>query len=250
MSYDYGRFVWFELVTKDAIAAKRFYPEVLGWKLAEMDMGPGGKYAMFNAGEVGVGGISMDPPQAGVPDHWISYVSVDDVDSTAKKVTAAGGEVLAEAFDIPTIGRMQPVADPTGAAFVLFKGASADKEAATGPGSIHWNELSTSDPDKAKAFYTEVLGYTVDSMDMPQGTYFMFKNGDAHRGGMMKAEHEGPSAWVQYVAVDNVDGAIARSKSNGGKLVMGPLNVEGVGRFAVVTDSQGGAIGLITPADK
>jgi uncharacterized protein len=248
MSYDYGRFIWFELMTQDAKAAKRFYPEVLGWKLAEMDMGPAGKYAMFHAGETPIGGIGMQAPPGGVPNHWASYVSVEDVDATAKKVEAAGGKLLADAFDVPTVGRMQPVADNTGAAFFLFKGATEDRAAATGSGAFHWNELTTDDPEKAKSFYEQALGYSVEAMDMPQGKYYLFKNGEESRGGMMKSPHEGPNAWVQYITVESVDDALERCKSNGGKGLMGPMDVEGIGRFAVLADDTGAAFGVITPA--
>ena len=164
------------------------------------------------------------------------------------RASAPGFVVLADAFDVPTVGRMQPVADNTGAAFVLFKGESEDKAPATGDGAFHWNELTTNDPDKAKTFYEQVLGYTVEAMDMPQGKYYMLKNGDVPRGGMMKSPHDGPPAWVQYVTVDDVDGALTRCKSSGGKSLMGPMDVDGVGRFAVLQDNSGAAIGVITPA--
>ena len=38
MAYDYGRFVWFELVADNKNKAKAFYAEVMGWTVKEIDM--------------------------------------------------------------------------------------------------------------------------------------------------------------------------------------------------------------------
>ena len=119
MTYDYGRFVWFEMVGPRPEEASRFYGEVVGWKVQTMDMPGGTKYPMAVAGEGPVGGFAELPQPDALP-HWISYVSVENVDAAAKKVQKLGGRALMEAFDVPSVGRMQPVADPHGAAFYLF----------------------------------------------------------------------------------------------------------------------------------
>ena len=45
-----GKFVWFELVSRDAKKAQAFYGEVLGWKVASFPMG-NVNYEMILAGE-------------------------------------------------------------------------------------------------------------------------------------------------------------------------------------------------------
>ena len=247
MSYDHGRFVWFELVTDDADRAKPFYAEVMGWKHTEMDMPGGVKYPMFLAGETPLGGYAP-PPKTDLPTHWVSYVSVDDVDAAAERVESAGGKILMDAFNAPGVGRMQPVADPEGAAFFLFKGETQDNDAATGAGSIHWNELMSKDPEKTIAFYRDVLGYEVETRQMPQGPYYVLKNGNEMRGGVMKLPVDAPSHWMQYVTVDDCDAALKRAKQNGGEIIGEVMDVEGVGRFAHLRDPLGAHIGVITPA--
>ena len=250
MAYDEGRFVWFELMSNDKEGAQRFYGEVLPWKFEEIDMGGGNHYPMIKVGDQGVAGFAPLPKE-GVPAHWASYVSVESVDEAAKKVVEAGGKTLMDAIDVPTVGRMQPVTDSEGAAFLLFSGANGDNDAVQGNGSFHWNELWAKDPEKVAAFYEKVLGYTHDVMPMPNGPYYVFKNGDKMRAGMMKSPIEGaPSFWLQYVQVDDCDAAVKRAVQNGGELQGEIMEVPGVGKFGIVKDTVGATLGYITPGQQ
>ncbi len=246
MSYDHGRFVWFELHTKDPDRATSFYPETLPWRIGQMPMQDGSHYTMIQAGETPIAGVLK--PDADVPTAWVSYVSVDDVDAAAKRVVTAGGATHMDAFDIPGVGRMQGVSDSQGGMFCLFKAETGDNPAAEGPGSVHWNELWTSDPKASLAFYENVLGYTHDEMEMPNGTYYVFKDGDQMRGGMLQAPSSDiPTMWLQYIAVDDCDATLARAKQNGASVIAEPVDAEGVGRFAILRDPVGGMIGVIKP---
>ena len=247
MTHDYGRFVWFELVSNNKDRAARFYSEVTGWKVDEMDMAAGIKYSAITTSGAHIGGY-VAPPSKDIPPHWVSYVSVENVDRSAKKVIGAGGRALMEAFDVPGVGRMQPMADPNGASFFLFHNASGDPAAPEGPGSIHWNELVTSSPEAAVAFYEKALGYTHDTVDMGGATYFVLKNGDAPRGGIQQAQGDAPDHWQQFVTVDDCDAAIERAQKSGGSVAVPAVEMAGVGRFAIVRDPVGATIGLIKPS--
>ena len=113
----HGEFYWNELMTNDVEKAKAFFTATLGWSFEGMNMMEGGTYWVAQSGGKGVGGImSMQgivPP--GVPPHWIGYIAVDDIDTRVGLVTANGGQILRAPFDIPGIGRIAIVADPTGA---------------------------------------------------------------------------------------------------------------------------------------
>lgn len=61
---------------------------------------------------------------AGVPNHWQVYFAVDDADGAASKVSAEGGQVIAEPFDIPSVGRSAVLGDPQGAVFSVLKPAA------------------------------------------------------------------------------------------------------------------------------
>lgn len=242
-----GKFVWIEHVSKDPKKAQAFYGEVLGWKIEGAPMGDF-TYEMIKVGDKTIGGYA---PAEGDAPHWISYLSVDDVDATAKKLVAAGGKTLGDAFDIPTVGRMQRVADPTGGRFNLFHSSMGDPaDVEKRPiGHVDWNELMTTDTAKAIAFYEKVFGYTHEDMPMPQGAYtILSKDGKARAGLMQVPVPQLPSHWIQYFVVDDTDAAVARGTRSGGQVKLPPTSVPEVGRFAILTDPLGAAFGLIKPA--
>jgi predicted enzyme related to lactoylglutathione lyase len=110
-----GAFSWCELMTTDPAAAKDFYVRLFGWELEEMSM-EGMTYTVVKAGGEAVGGIMAMPAEAqGIPPHWGSYVTVADVDATARKAQELGGKVLVPPLDIPGVGRFSVLQDPQGA---------------------------------------------------------------------------------------------------------------------------------------
>jgi hypothetical protein len=116
-----GAFCWNELATTDAEAAKKFYTELLGWKLKE-SQAAGVAYSEIVAGGSHVGGIyQMSAEQGGVPSHWMAYVAVDDVDASARRTEELGGKVSVPPMDIPNVGRFCVISDPTGARLSLIK---------------------------------------------------------------------------------------------------------------------------------
>lgn len=124
----------------------------------------------------------------------------------------------------------------------------------TAHGAFHWNELMTRDAAKAKDFYGKSLGWTFDDMPMgPDMTYTIIRSNGEMVGGMMQIggpAFEGvPDHWMSYIAVDDVDKRIEKLKAGGGKVMREPWVAEGVGRIAIVADSNGAAQGWMTPAD-
>ena len=112
-----GNSGWIGHSGPDQGKAKAFYQDVLGWTIEEMPMPDGGTYRVARLGEDMVAGIfQMDGPQfEGLPDHWVTYFAVDDVDASAKATVAAGGSLISEPFDVPGVGRFVMVRDAKGA---------------------------------------------------------------------------------------------------------------------------------------
>ncbi len=244
MAYQFGSFVWFELVVPDIDKAKRFYPETFGFGTSEMDMGDF-KYTMLTRGEQSIGGV-VNPQGGPQPPHWAQYLSVDDVDEALKRVEANGGKVLAPAFDIPTVGRMAPVADPQGATLMLFKGDKAEDRT----DAMHWNELWAKDAAGVLEFYKAVAKADVEEMAMPNGTYHILKaEKDRSTGGVMTSpDPKVPPMWLSFIEVDDADATLERAKANGGKVIKEPIDVENIGRFGIIADDQGAVVGVIKPA--
>jgi predicted enzyme related to lactoylglutathione lyase len=111
--FRHGAFGWCELMTTDVQAATRFYTELLGWTTEEV---PGMSYTVVKTGDVSIGGIMSSPPQAAcAPPHWGTYVTVDDVDATARKAQELGATTIVPLTDIPNVGRFYTFQDPQGA---------------------------------------------------------------------------------------------------------------------------------------
>jgi hypothetical protein len=111
----HGAFSWSELMTPDVAPAKKFYGKLFGWEMQDMPM-EGMTYTVLNAGGSPVGGIMATPKEAaGAPPHWGTYVTVSDVDATAKQAVELGGTLLVSPRDIPGVGRFCLIRDPQGA---------------------------------------------------------------------------------------------------------------------------------------
>jgi uncharacterized protein len=244
MTNKHGDFIWYELMTTDADAAGDFYGKVVGWTSTNAGQ-PGMDYRFFSSSDGsdtkdGVGGymaITPEVAEGGARPAWVGYIGVDDVDASVASITGAGGSILMPATDLDGVGRMAMVADPQGAPFYVMKGASDETSysfAATEPKSGHcaWNELATSDPEAAKAFYGAQFGWSKDGeLDM----------------GPMKMPEMPVSMWSFYFRVPDIDAAAETVTANGGTILVEPMEIPG-GEFSLnVMDPQGAAFGLVGP---
>lgn len=110
-----GSIHWTELHSTNLDADLKWLGETLGVTSQKMPM-PNGDYFILNTEDGTLGG-AMAQQQAGAPAFWLSWVQVDDVDETVKRVTRYGGKVLSPLMDVKEVGRMAVVADPTGGSF-------------------------------------------------------------------------------------------------------------------------------------
>jgi len=152
---------------------------------------------------------------------------------------------------VPTVGRMQMVKDPQGAAFYVIQPEPREPAADVAPqvGDASWLELMTTDASAAMTFYRDFFGWQPsDAMDMgAMGKYQMFNRGDRMIGGMMNKPPEmaqAPPHWAIYFRVPDIDAAVDRIKANGGKILNGPMEVPGGDRIVNAMDPQGASFSL------
>lgn len=119
-------------------------------------------------------------------------------------------------------------------------------ETASMTSTFCWNELMTGDVDAAKSFYSQLFGWESKEMDMgPNGTYTIYTNGGKDCAGMMKKPEEHvPTSWLSYVTVDDVDASTEKAKGLGANVCVQPTDIPNMGRFSVIIDPTGAAIGL------
>ena len=265
MTNRHGDFIWYELMTNDPDASQNFYAGLIGWTFKDSG-NPDMDYRLFSSATAEVGGffsLTKEMTDGGAQPFWAGYVAVDDVDASVTDMKAAGAAVHMEPHDIPMVGRIAFMADPQGAMFYLMKpippegdpDAQSVSFAATEPlvGHCAWNELASSDPAAAKAFYGKQFGWLPDGdMDMGElGKYEFWKVGDdrGHMIGAVMPLMPGMpmSAWTFYFRVPDIDAAAAYTKTNGGAALQEPTEIPGGEYSFSGIDPQGAPFGLVGP---
>jgi predicted enzyme related to lactoylglutathione lyase len=245
--YEPGTFSWADLGTDDPEAAKAFYVGLFGWQTEDVPMGGSGPYTMCSLADGVVCAIYGREPSAGPP-AWLSYVTVADAGATVDAARAAGAASAQDPFDVFDAGRMAVVEDPTGAHFAVWQaGTSIGATLVNVPGALCLNQLNTSDPERAAAFYTEVLGWRMEQVGTEPMPYWgIWTGAGGLNGGMMALQPGAPAShWLVYFATDDIDATAARTTDLGGRVLLAPMAVPG-GRIAVGIDPTGATFGLLT----
>ena len=246
-----GRPVWYELMTTDPSAAEKFYDKVVGWSSAPFQGSPEPYTVFKRSGDVQVAGLMKTPDGMNMPPFWSMYVAVPNLEEAVTHITRLGGSELSGIIDVPTVGRMQMLKDPQGAAFYIIQPTPREERPEVAPqvGEASWHELMTTDAEAAMKFYAEVFGWQPsEAMDMgAMGKYQMFNRPIGMIGGMMNKPKEManvPPNWGIYFLVSDINAAIERIKANGGQILNGPMEVPGGDWVVNAMDPQGAAFSL------
>jgi predicted enzyme related to lactoylglutathione lyase len=243
-------------MSPDVDASKAFYTAVFGWDAEDQFDDEGNRvYVMFSLGGKSVAGLGGQAPgMEGMPATWNTYIATDDIAATAAKVMENGGQVMMPPMQVFDAGEMAIFTDPTGAAFSVWKaGEHIGAEICNEPNTYSWNELMTRGVEDALVFYSKVFDWAYDPQEMPNGTYHVIAGGENNGlGGIMampdEMPDEVPNHWGVYFAVADIDDTIGKVNANGGGVVMGPMEIPGVGTMATIHDPAAGSFSLLQPA--
>jgi uncharacterized protein len=240
--------------TSDPVAAKAFYTSLFGWQAENLPGGEAGTYtALRHRGrEVAILYLqTREARAAAAPPHWTSYISVDDADATATRAGELGGAaVFRKPFDVSDAGRVAAIRDPTGAIVSLWQPRARIGAALVNDvGALCWNELATTNVERAKPFFGELLGWEYETDD---GGYTTVKNAGRSNGGMRRqteAERASQPNWLPYFAVESAEEATRKSEQLGGRGLAAATAVS-MGRFAVIADPQGAPFAVFQGKDR
>ena len=117
-------------------------------------------------------------------------------------------------------------------------------------GRFVWYELITTDVERARSFYANVLGWGTQEVAMPGMAYTLFTVGEASVSGLMSLPEDAKKMgakphWIGYVGVDDVDATDDRIKQLGGVVHVPPTDIPNVGRFSIVADPQMATLALL-----
>ena len=256
-----GSHVWYELMTTDPDGATKFYSAAVpGWSIGE-PIGGDQDYRMIGRSDGGFGGgvlnLTDEMQSHGARPIWLGYIGVDDVDATVAAIESRGGKALMPAFDIPQ-GRIAMVADPQGNPFYIMKpvppandpNGQSDVFSPTEEQRVAWNELTTSDPAAARAFYGDLFGWTSDEF-MPMGElgeYRFFAHAGTTIGAVCQPGPDGSAGWRYYIRVPSIAQAVEAVKGGGGTIAMGPHEVPGGDHIIIGRDPQNAEFALVGKA--
>lgn len=119
-------------------------------------------------------------------------------------------------------------------------------------GRFIWYELMSTDPEAAKTFYSDVVGWGVEEMEVAGEAYSAWNGERGHVGGVMQlpapaAAAGAPSHWLAYLATPNAAETAERAAELGATILFGPMEIPSIGSFAVIADPQGAAFAVFTP---
>lgn len=243
-----GRFVWQDLMTRDAAACRRFYEALFGWHFQESTRN-GKPYFIARLGGKPVGGIVEVKDPRVQEAAWLSYLSVDDIDKAVAQVRNAGGKVLVEPMSIVGIGRIAAVLDPEGAPLGL---AALDIAAPAEPSEplvarFFWREYFAHDAAKSLAFYKDLNGYQDSLSERPGAVAYHLLERNGPQAGLFQlpeAMSVVKANWLPYLRVDDPAAVSARVRDLGGRVILAPVPEVRNGTVAIVADPTGGAVAL------
>ena len=169
-SYANGQFSWVDYMSKDMAKATAFYQSLFGWDATPADTQSEYPYTLFSyKGQqtAGLGEMDAEMKAKGFPPVWNSYISVNNIDEVTKQAEQLGGKILFPPTPAADAGKMAFIQDPTGATFALWQKINHHgADLVNSPNSFCWNELISTDLDKALDFFYFLLGWKYDTMNM------------------------------------------------------------------------------------
>lgn len=116
-------------------------------------------------------------------------------------------------------------------------------------GAPCWIDVFTSDPDKIRAFYRDLFGWTSEETGDEYGGYINFRKDGVLVAGCMRNDGQSgtPDVWSVYLATDDAKAATDAAAANGGQVLLPAMDVGELGTMAMVSDPGGAAIGIWQP---
>lgn len=244
-----GKFVWFDLVTDDLAATRRFYGSVFGWGFRSEEGTPEAYIAIENGGTP-IGGVFVPGRRRGseASARWIALMSVENIHRAVRYVDQSGGTVVVPPRTVAGRGTYALCRDPEGALFGLLTSETGDPEdAPVSPMEFFWMDLLARHPEKEAEFYRGLAGYEVSAKPLGEGgTRVILSSAGYARAGivLLPPSVEAPG-WLPYVLVNDVAAILRKVTGEGGTVLLAPSPELLHGNLAVIADPRGGVLGIV-----
>jgi predicted enzyme related to lactoylglutathione lyase len=244
-----GSFVWHDLISDDIDAAQRFYQQLFDWRFVNATGSNGKSYTLIKNNGRYIGGmLQLDDPADGEDySRWLGYMSVGDIDTALSTTKAKKGTIVIPNQAISGIGQAAAILDPQGAVVGLISSDLEIPENSDPPstGDIVWNELLTSSPQQATAFYQALSGVDVETISRRGGEYRLLKSNNIKLAGVMQNPSDtGTPVWLTYFSVDDPAASAEMAATLGGKIIIAPTQEIREGTLALIADPSGALLVL------
>ena len=163
-TYPEGVTCWVDLEAADVEEAAAFYGALFGWTFIEAT--PERRYLIAQRDGQDAAGIAQGPqgPDSGGAD-WSTYISVQDIERAADRITRAGGRITEPPADLGESATTASCVDPEGIPFRLWQARGRHgAQIANAPGAWNFSDLHTTDASAAAGFYGGAFGWVFDGL--------------------------------------------------------------------------------------
>jgi uncharacterized protein len=235
-----NRFRLYELRTKDVVAARTFYSDVLG--------------AEFLGADITIVALPERAAERGAPAHWLGHIGVVDVEAAMARALATGGQALGPVRHGADGVERAALRDPFGAVLGLSRASVGAHESravlGAGPARVAWHLLHASDHALAFAWYSSLFGWlALDEQELETGLgreQIFAWDGSRERVGSVantaRHAHIHPHWMFCFPGVD-LAGCVTRVRQQGGK-ALDPMTLASGERVVACDDPQGAAFAL------
>ncbi|CAM5595071.1 hydrolase [Streptomyces spiroverticillatus] len=256
---------WIDVALPDVEAGRRFYGGLFGWTFDE----PADKeYGYYTQAYVGEGDDRKNvaalaaKADGRMPTAWGVYFATPDTAALVARAREAGGQIVMDTMPVGPYGTMAQIADPGGAVFGVWQGASHPGfERTAVPGAFCWTEayVREADLERVDAFYDKVFGFGTQDLaeltDDESGVAFRTwspagtePGDDTAIGGRAVITDalpaEMPAHFLSYFMVEDCDATAAEAKRLGGRVSQPPFDIP-YGRMAILVDNQGAVFAVL-----
>jgi predicted enzyme related to lactoylglutathione lyase len=245
-AHDPGTICWIDLASSDAPGATEFYCELFGWTSEPLEDAGGYRLLLHDGRQVA--GLA---PCWGDTDcsAWSTYVASADAAQTCAAAVASGGDVVMDAMDVLTAGRMAIVRDPAGAQVSVWEpGDHRGYEVQGDPGTPLRSELMTRDLTTACSFYHSVFGWTAEQQDFGDSPYTVWTRRDRLVAGALELDERWPEDvqphWRVAIATADCDATARLCLALGGAVREPPAD-GAPGRCALLEDPAGAVFSVV-----
>jgi predicted enzyme related to lactoylglutathione lyase len=238
-TYQYGQFIWHDLITPNPEKAMEFYSSMFGWTYKTLGKEDQQYHVIYSNGKAigGIIGLNATEHPAG---EWLSSISVPDVEKAVAYNTQKGGETMFKVAHFQGRGKSALVKDPQGAYISFVHSDTGDPTFAPENNSWLWNELWTNNVDASLLYYQGLVPYKANSVEGQKVPYFLFENNENKLSGVMKNPVENMrSAWVPYIRVSDASEISQKAKSLGAVIMLEADDSIRNNTVAIIQDPNG-----------